>query len=170
MPRKKVQCAECHKLCFAAKGGSCRNCAPMRSRSSRPVPIVTACVECGEKITNKTRWMRKYCSEPCRTKGRKKLTGPAAPAWKGEGHSYRKWKRGRLHLYVRDVDGKWRSEHRMIAEKAMGRPLKRSEVVHHINCNSLDNRNENLLICTVPYHTWLHGEYSRQFGKTLGVH
>lgn len=77
----------------------------------------------------------------------------------GDGRSASaKPKRINAYGYVMVRVGKraYRLEHRMIAERALGRPLKRSEFVHHINCDRADNRNSNLLICTHEYHTALH--------------
>lgn len=49
-----------------------------------------------------------------------------------------------------------KKEHVLLAESVLGRRLKKGEMVHHINCRKTDNRPENLLICTIAYHTALH--------------
>lgn len=47
-------------------------------------------------------------------------------------------------------------EHRVVAEELVGRPLKRSEIVHHINEDRGDNRLENLEILTKAEHQYHH--------------
>lgn len=60
--------------------------------------------------------------------------------------------------YVRADFGDRKLEHIAIAEKALGKKLPRGVVVHHVNENKSDNRNENLVICPGQgYHVMIHG-------------
>lgn len=50
-----------------------------------------------------------------------------------------------------------KQEHRIAAEKAIGKPLPKGAEVHHINENKADNRNENLVVCpSRAYHKLIH--------------
>lgn len=59
----------------------------------------------------------------------------------------------------------WIYEHVLVATKALGRQLKAGEVVHHIDCNKLNNNNSNLLICTTAYHRELHGKMGKAWAN-----
>lgn len=49
-----------------------------------------------------------------------------------------------------------RHEHRVVAERMIGRKLIKGEVVHHINGDKKDNRPENLVITTQSKHIESH--------------
>ncbi len=73
------------------------------------------------------------------------------------------------NFYARTtIDGKNVLLHRLIAEFVIDRPLRRNEVVHHVDENPLNNKRNNLLICTIGYHNWLHNRMKQRQRKGLG--
>lgn len=64
----------------------------------------------------------------------------------------------RRYVKVKAADGRWHYEHRIVAERILGRALLSNEIVHHINGDRSDNRPENLRVMLVADHTRLHLE------------
>jgi len=52
-------------------------------------------------------------------------------------------------------------EARWIARKALGKSLPKGAIVHHIDGNPANNRNDNLLVCNRSYHLLLHQRHLR---------
>ena len=79
------------------------------------------------------------------------LKGSNNPNWNGGTHL--------SHGYVRrkpSSESDYMPVHRLIAERAMGKPLGKS-VVHHVDFNPSNNANSNLVICQdQAYHLHLH--------------
>ncbi len=125
--------------------------------------------DCAKKFGMSTTTVIKYMrevglartkSESCNVRDANRGKGSR---WNGGRSS--KYKPGYMSIYtgVKDGVSQYRTEHLLIAERVLGRKLKKGEVVHHINGDKLDNRNCNLLICSNPYHGYLHQEMSRRY-------
>lgn len=91
-------------------------------------------------------------------KAMNKLRGEGNPSWKG-GEIITK--RGYVYIYKPEHPFAINNhilKHRLIMENYIERYLKPSEIIHHINGNSLDNRVKNLKILTRSEHAKTHPE------------
>lgn len=92
------------------------------------------------------------------SKGLKKAykEGRKIPPMEGKtGNKNPNWKNGYIskHGYhIKHSDGKDYLVHREIMEKYLGRPLKKEEIIHHLNGIKNDNRIENLCIVSRNNH------------------
>ena len=110
----------------------------------------------------------KFCSRACRNKaypnkGRVgvKLYRERNPSWKGG--SYIEPEKGyrmiRMPEHPRARTNGYVLEHILVAEKMLGRALKKGEVIHHLNHNRSDNRPENLKVYASHKEHWMEHHY-----------
>lgn len=93
-----------------------------------PIP----CGVCGKPVPRVRSRKAVYCSPGCRNASRVGRTHYDAAGYVKE----------------RTLDG-WELQHRLVVGRAIGRPLRANEAVHHKNGIKQDNRLENLELCVV---------------------
>jgi hypothetical protein len=137
-----------------------RACYNLRNGETKHLP----CEVCGEPC-RRTPFRQRiskhvFCSMTCREVV---FHGRSAP----RAHSNRTVNSdGYAIAVIGDVRG---LEHVLIAEKSLGRKLWPKEVVHHINGDKLDNRPENLLVCSQSMHRRIHDQMSRLYQQSISI-
>lgn len=192
----QLKCLECGKPFEAhpseIRRGGGKFCSPECGYENKRRQVKFNCEVCGKEVSQRSSDYKKskghhFCSQACFGKwSSKSLVGKNNHAFGkkqdaehiekriAKGKDHYSWKEGRTnkngYIYVTTDDGRRMFEHTLIAEKVLGRRLKRSEVVHHINGNKSDNRNCNLLICDKSYHRWLENKMAYLYKQEHFTH
>lgn len=131
-----------------------------RSGRKRAVYFHGLCTVCASRVESEyvpDRRRVRTCSAKCRAdetmRGRRSLNWKGGRTRNGNGYAL-------LHVPEHpdaDRDG-YVVEHRYLMERLIGRPLERSEHVHHRNHDRSDNRLSNLELLTAAEHGKRHAE------------
>lgn len=119
--------------------------------------------DCGNKLSVLSQHLISGHTKSCgclkREISSKKISGENHPNWKGG----KRISKNRVYIkkpnHPNAIKQGYVLESRLVAEKALGRYLKPQEAVHHIDGNPQNNKNNNLLVCTRSYHSWLHHKH-----------
>ena len=140
-------CQNCNSPFQAGKGNFkfCPECRKGRAKRykflyARRPSLYDICPVCGGR--------KGVASQKCNTCWAKTRKREGHPRWQGG----RNFSRRDGYITILLPSGKRMLEHRFVLEEKMGRPLKPSEIGHHLNGVRDDNRPENLVAIPRSFH------------------
>ncbi len=160
-PRKTTEliCPQCGRPFQVMRGMANRRkfCSTSCARKAQPLTDIVhtnrQCQVCGGTFRSH-RESQRFCSSECWGTAQRGARRPA----KGRVVDKRN---GYVYIYMPDhpnavTGGRYVAEHRLVAERKLGRLLERHEVVHHIDRNGGNNDPDNLQVMTQREHAALH--------------
>ena len=149
--RKKIiaKCKLCNKLFSYCPSSKRKFCSFLCSSKYKQLHPPSTAFKKGHKISEKLKKKLSIINH--------QRTGNKSHHWK----SGRIMRRGYVFIYIPEhpfANHKYVLEHRLVAEKILGRYLTKLETVHHINEIRNDNRPKNLFLFLSKIH---HNKYHR---------
>ena len=148
-PREKT-CPQCDAVFVAGRAshetedGLRVFCSAACAHAARRTLTERGCLSCGRMFLPKNDGQA-TCSKDCATAY---YAGPRCGNFKRGHYTPTRLQEKHILLPRPGYVGKYVGEHRVIAARAIGRPLERGEVVLRVNQQPDDNRVENLFICS----------------------
>lgn len=141
LKREGIQTREPHKRRYADESLY----EDVRRRHANGETSRHIATELNARIEDVYRWLRQMGLKPVQTIG----NGPRANGWKGgrtnaPGGYMAAWVDEGDPMRVMAWGTGYVPEHRLVMARSLGRPLRPTETVHHINGDKRDNRLENL--------------------------